>query len=147
MAKKAATGETMWETKIKDVNWLVADDSEKEIYAFQNSANGSNTKVYKVSNSGAELWKDEAKVKGSVVNFEILPNGLAIVSNVDNSGKSGIAKLAGGRSESKIGFLSAGTGEDLWDKAPKTKGYVQHFYIMDDGILFGIYEGLSLIHI
>ena len=141
LAKKAATGETMWETKIKDVNWLVADDSEKEIYAFQNSANGSNTKVYKVSNSGAELWKDEAKVKGSVVNFEILPNGLAIVSNVDNSGKSGIAKLAGGRSESKIGFLSAGTGEDLWDKAPKTKGYVQHFYIMDDGILFGIYEG------
>ena len=29
----------------------------------------------------------------------------------------------------------------LWDKAPKTKGYVQHFYIQDDGILFGIQQG------
>jgi hypothetical protein len=37
--------------------------------------------------------------------------------------------------------LNASNGEDLWDKAPKTKGYVQHFYIMDDGILFGIYQG------
>jgi outer membrane protein assembly factor BamB len=75
------------------------------------------------------------------VNFEILPEGLAIVSNVDNSGKSGLAKLASSRSESKIAFLSAANGEDLWEKAPKTKGYVQHFYIMDDGILFGIWEG------
>ncbi|PJC06848.1 MAG: hypothetical protein CO068_09140, partial [Flavobacteriaceae bacterium CG_4_9_14_0_8_um_filter_34_30] len=65
----------------------------------------------------------------------------AVVSNVDNSGKSGLAKLAASRAESKIAFLSASTGEDLWDKAPKTKGYVQHFYIMNDGILFGIYEG------
>ena len=69
------------------------------------------------------------------------PDGIAVVSNVDNSGKSKLMKLASGRSESKIAFLSATNGEDLWEKAPKTKGYVQHFYIMDDGILFGIYEG------
>ena len=36
---------------------------------------------------------------------------------------------------------AAKTGEDLWAQAPKTKGYVQHFYVMDDGILFGLQEG------
>ncbi|MDP5157039.1 MAG: PQQ-like beta-propeller repeat protein, partial [Flaviramulus sp.] len=30
---------------------------------------------------------------------------------------------------------------DLWEKAPKTKGWVQHFYVQDDGILFGIQQG------
>src|SRR5690606_10435768 len=73
--------------------------------------------------------------------FEILPKGIAVVSDVDNSGKKGIAKLASSASESKIAFLNAANGSDLWDKAPKTKGYVQHFYIMDDGILFGIQSG------
>ena len=141
IAKKAQTGETLWSNKMKNVNWMVADGTEKEIYAFQAVNNGSNTKIHKVGTNGQQLWEKERKVKGSVANFEILPNGLAVVSNVDNSGKKGIAKLAGGRSESKIAFLSAANGEDLWDKAPKTKGYVQHFYIMDDGILFGIYEG------
>lgn len=141
VAKKALTGDKLWENKIKNVSWLVTDPTEKEIYAFQPVNNGSNTKIYKVGVNGQNLWPDERKVKGSVSNFEILPEGLAVVSNVDNSGKKGIAKLAGGRSESKIAFLSATTGEDLWEKAPKTKGYVQHFYIMDDGILFGIFEG------
>lgn len=141
VAKKAKTGETLWENKMKRINWMVADESEKEIYAFESVNNGSNTKIHKVGSNGAQLWNDEQKVKGSIANFEILPNGLAVVSNVDNSGKKGLMKLAGGRSESKIAFLSATDGEDLWDKAPKTKGYVQHFYIMEDGILFGIYEG------
>jgi hypothetical protein len=97
--------------------------------------------IHKVDVNGSLLWSDPHKVKGTIVNFEILPQGLAVVSNVDNSGKSGLAKLASSRSESKIAFLSASNGEDLWEKAPKTKGYVQHFYIMDDGILFGIWEG------
>ena len=138
---KSHSGETLWENKIKNVNWMVADETETEIYAFESNANKTNMEIYKEGANGQELWQDAAKVKGQVVNFEILPQGLAVVSNVDNSGKSGIMKLASGRSESKIGFLSAQTGEDLWEKAPKTKGYVQHFYIMDDGILFGIYEG------
>lgn len=134
------TGQISWTAKIKDAKWMVADESETNIYVFEGT-NGGDTKINKISKSGAILWDKEQKVKGGVVNFEILPQGLAVVSNVDNSGKSGLGKLAGGRSESKIAFLSATDGEDLWDKAPKTKGYVQHFYIMDDGILFGIYEG------
>jgi len=135
------SGNIDWSIKVDDIKWMVADETEKEIYGFEVSANGSNMKVHKIGSNGSLLWPDPHKVKGHVVNFEILPEGLAIVSNVDNSGKSGLAKLASGRSESKIAFLSASNGEDLWEKAPKTKGYVQHFYIMDDGILFGIYEG------
>ncbi|MBX2827947.1 MAG: PQQ-like beta-propeller repeat protein [Flavobacteriaceae bacterium] len=135
------TGAIDWTIKADDIKWMVADESEQEIYGFEVAANGNNTKVHKIGSNGSLLWEDPHKVKGKVVNFEILPQGLAIVSNVDNSGKSKLMKLASGRSESKIAFLSASNGEDLWEKAPKTKGYVQHFYIMDDGILFGIYEG------
>lgn len=134
------TGDIIWETKVGGVNWMQADPSGKEIYTFEGRNNGD-TKVSKVSSTGAILWPKEQTLKGSVSRFEILPNGLAVVSDVDNSGKSGIGALAAGRSESKIAFLNTANGEDLWDKAPKTKGYVQHFYIMDDGILFGIYEG------
>lgn len=134
------TGEIAWEAKVGGVNWMQADPSGKEIYTFEGRNNGD-TRINKISSIGSILWPKEQRVKGGVSHFEILPKGLAVVSDVDNSGKSGIAKLAASRSESKIAFLSAANGEDLWDKAPKTKGYVQHFYIMDDGILFGIYEG------
>ena len=135
------TGDVLWTTKVDDIKWMVADASETEIYGVETTSNGKNSKIHKVSASGDLLWSEPHKLKGIVSNFEILPQGLAIVSNVDNSGKSGIMKLTSGRSESKIAFLSASNGEDQWEKAPKTKGYVQHFYIMDDGILFGIYEG------
>jgi len=134
------SGDMSWTAPVKNVNWMVADDSETNIYTFENMNNGD-TKINKINKSGGVLWDKERKVKGGVTNFEILPNGLAVVSNVDNSGKSGLGKLASSRSESKIAFLSATDGEDLWEKAPKTKGYVQHFYIMDDGILFGLFEG------
>ena len=60
------------------------------------------------------------------------------MSNKDDGGSNSVFAA---KNESEIGFLSAANGEDLWEKAPKTKGYVQHFYIMDDGILFGIYQG------
>jgi len=134
---KTPDGKTVWENKIKNVNWMVADETEKEIYAFNTNDNNTNTKIYKVGTAGEELWQDESKVKGIVTNFEILPQGLAVVSNTYNQDKGMLA----GKSESKIAMLSAQTGEDLWDKAPKTKGYVQHFYIEEDGILFGIQEG------
>jgi hypothetical protein len=137
-AKKAQTGETLWETKIKDVSWMVSDVSEKEIYAFQSVNQGKNTRIYKIGTNGAELWQDDRKVKGNIANFEILPNGLAVVSNTDDGGSNSVFAA---KNESNIAFLSASSGEDLWDKAPKTKGYVQHFYIMEDGILFGIYQG------
>jgi len=135
-----AGGEVIWTAKVDGVKWMQADATENEIYTFEGTNNGD-TRIFKINKSGSILWSKEQRVKGAVSNFEILPKGLAVVSNVDNSGKSGLAKLAASRAESKIAFLSASTGEDLWDKAPKTKGYVQHFYIMNDGILFGIYEG------
>lgn len=133
---KSHTGEDLWQTKIKGINWMVADETEKEIYGFETTTNGKNTRIHKIGSNGAELWQDDRKVKGIVSNFEILPQGLAVVSDV--AGGSGALAA---RSESKITMFSAATGEDLWDKAPKTKGYVQHFYVMEDGILFGIYEG------
>lgn len=133
---KSKTGETLWKNDIKNVNWMTSNASETDIYGFAATTNLKNTKIYKFNTNGSEAWPDERKVKGSVVNFEILPQGLAVVSNV--AGGSGALAA---KSESKITMLSASTGEDLWEKAPKTKGYVQHFYIMDDGILFGIQQG------
>lgn len=135
-----ASGNKQWEANVDNLSWMSADASGKEIYGFEERPNGD-TRIHKISSDGQLLWAQERKIKGKVTRFEILQQGLAIVSDVDNSGKSGIAKLASSASESKIGFLSAATGDDLWEKAPKTKGYVQHFYIMDDGILFGIESG------
>lgn len=138
---KSHTGEDLWENKIKSINWMVADATETEIYGFEATSNSKNTRIHKVGKNGEELWNDDRKIKGSISNFEITPKGLAVVGDVAPSGKKGLAKLAASKAQSNISFLSASTGEDLWDKAPKTKGYVQHFYIMDDGILFGIQEG------
>lgn len=130
------TGNVLWENELKSVGWMVADKAEKNIYAFTATANRKNTKIYKLNANGSSAWADERKVKGSVSNFQILPQGLAVVSDV--SGGSGTFAA---KSESKIALLDAANGNDLWEKAPKTKGYVQHFYIMDDGILFGIGSG------
>lgn len=134
------SGKTTWTTKVDDISWVTADETGTEIYAFEETQ-GGDTKIYKVKNDGTILWEKGVRIKGKISRFEILPQGLAIVSDVDNSGKKGLAKLASAASESKIGFLNAADGSDLWEKAPKTKGYVQHFYVMDDGILFGIQEG------
>lgn len=135
---KAETGELLWQNDMKNMNVLVADETEKEIYAFEGVNQGKNTRIHKLGINGAELWKDDQKVKGVVVNFEILTNGIAVVSNQNDGGSNSVFAT---KNESNIAFLSATTGEDLWDKAPKTKGYVQHFYVMEDGILFGIFEG------
>lgn len=134
---KTHDGKTLWENKVKNAQWMTTNMDEKDIYAFETNPNKTNTEIYKIGTDGAEVWKDAAKVQGVVSKFEILPQGLVVVSDKDTSGKSILA----GRSESKIMLFSATNGEDLWDKAPKTKGFVQHFYTMDDGILFGIYEG------
>ncbi len=135
---KAQTGELIWQNDMKNMNALVADASETEIYAFEIVNQGKNTRIHKVGINGAELWKDDKKVKGQIVNFEILPNGIAVVSNQTDGGNESVFARS---NESNIAFLNASNGEDLWEKAPKTKGYVQHFYIMEDGILFGIYQG------
>ncbi|WEK35616.1 MAG: cadherin repeat domain-containing protein [Candidatus Pseudobacter hemicellulosilyticus] len=135
-----ASGNILWTAKADKLSWMSVDRSGKEIYGFEERPNGD-TRIHKISVTGEMLWADERKIKGKLTRFEILPKGLAVVSDVDNSDKKGIAKLASAASESRIAFLSAADGSDLWDKAPKTKGYVQHFYIMDDGILFGIASG------
>lgn len=135
------SGNVLWENELKYIGWMVADKTEKDIYAFASTSNKKNTKIYKIGSNGASTWADERKVKGNISNFQILPQGIAVVSDVADSGKKGLGKLAAAKAESKITLLSASNGEDLWEKAPKTKGYVQHFYIMDDGILFGIKEG------
>lgn len=133
---KSHSGKELWKNKIKGINWLISDETEKEIYGFETTTNGKNTRIHKIGSNGEELWKDDRKVKGIVSKFEILPQGLAVVSNV-TGGKSAFSA----KSESKITMFDTKTGEDLWAKAPKTKGYVQHFYTMSDGILFGIYSG------
>lgn len=131
------SGNIAWESKVDDITWMTADATGKEIYAFEEKP-GGDTKIHKISNTGQLLWKDAQKVKGKVSNFQILPQGLAVVSDVADTGSKSIFAAA---AESKIGFMNAANGEDLWEKAPKTKGYVQHFYVMEDGILFGIREG------
>ena len=136
-----ANGKVLWTNKdVDDITWITSDVSGKEIYTFEERQNGD-TRIHKISSTGTILWEKERKIKGKVSRFEILPQGLAVVSDVDNSGKSGLAKLASSASESKIAFLNATDGSDLWEKAPKTKGYIQHFYILEDGILFGLFEG------
>lgn len=130
------TGNQLWESKIDDVTWLTADATGKEIYTFEITQSGD-TKINKISNDGKVLWKDSQKVKGRVSRFQILPQGLVIVSDVSPAGESVFAAKA----ESKIMLFNPSNGEDLWDKAPKTKGYVQHFYVVEDGILYGIQSG------
>lgn len=135
---KSHTGADVWENKVKGINWMVADATGTEIYGFETTTNGKNTRIHKIGKNGDELWKDDRKVQGNVSNFEITPKGLAVVSDKNDGGSSSVLAT---KNESEIAFLSASTGEDVWDKAPKTKGYVQHFYIQDDGILFGIQQG------
>ena len=131
-----STNTRVWTAKVDDLSWLTSDESGNEIYGFE-VTNGGDTKIHKISSSGQILWKDSQKVKGTISRFEILPQGIAVVSDVaDNDGG-----VFAARAESKIAMFSAKDGQDLWDKAPKTKGYVQHFYVMDDGILFGIQSG------
>ncbi|MEZ4839821.1 hypothetical protein [Flavobacterium sp.] len=141
MRVDVSNGKVLWTNKdVDDITWITADATGKEIYTFEERQNGD-TRIHKVSSSGTNLWEKERKIKGKVSRFEILPQGLAVVSDVDNSGKSGLVKLASAASESKIAFLNSADGSDLWEKAPKTKGYIQHFYIVEDGILFGLFEG------
>ncbi|MFC7444757.1 hypothetical protein C7H62_1587 [Mesoflavibacter sp. HG96] len=135
---KSHSGQDLWTTKIKGINWMVSDKTEKEIYGFETTVNGKNTRIHKIGADGKALWQDDRKVKGIVSNFEILPQGIAVVSNKSDGGDKSVFSQ---KNESEIAFLSASTGEDLWEKAPKTKGYVQHFYVQEDGILFGIQQG------
>lgn len=135
-----ATGVVKWTASVKNATQISSSDETNEVYAFRTK--GGNTVVYKIdANSGNLLWADGNKLKGNLDRYEFTKAGLAVVTNIDNSGKKGLGKLASARSQSKIYLLDSNSGADLWEKSPKTKGFVNHFYIEDDGILFGVASG------
>lgn len=139
-----STGSVKWTAEVKNATSILANDVTKEIYAFRSK--GTNTVVYKVNaDSGASLWPEGNKLKGVISRVEFTDNGLAIVTNVLSSGKKGLAGKLGnamkGSGTSKVYFLDLNSGTDLWAKSPKTKGIIEHFYIEDDGIIFGVSDG------
>ena len=74
------TGNIVWENKeLSKISWLTSDPSGKEIYAFEKKGDG--TRIHKISSTGNLLWQKERKIKGSIHQFQILPNELACVSN------------------------------------------------------------------
>jgi len=135
------TSKVVWSTEVKNINWVQA--TGKSIYAFSNVGNGKKTKMYKINENGKFAWEDGYTVRGKVRTVSDLEKGVAVLSDVDNSNKGGgmLMKMAMGKSESKIYFLDAKTGKDLWEKAPKTKGFISHFYTEDDAIIFGVGSG------
>lgn len=139
-----SSGDVKWESDVKNATQIITNEDTNEIYAFRTK--GSNTVVYKIdANSGSSLWPEGNKVSGGISRIEFTEHGLALVTNIVSSGKKGLAgKLAnkiGGAGQSKIYLLDLNTGADLWGKSPKTKGFVSHFYIEPDGVLFGVASG------
>ncbi len=138
------TGTVKWTAAVKNATSITTNEETKEIYAFRSK--GTNTVVYKVNaETGAVMWPEGNKLKGVISRVEFTPRGLAIVTNILSSGKKGLMGKVGnklkGSGTSKIYLLDLNTGADLWDKSPKTKGIVDHFYIEEDGILFGVASG------
>jgi len=134
---KTFDGETVWQNDVKNISAIYVDDDA--IYGIVSGAMRGKSKdeIFKMDTNGNEVWEDGVKIKGSLSNFQITDKGVAVVTNKEG----GSSTISFKKAESEIEFLDAATGEDLWDKAPKTKGYVQHFYEVEDGFLFGIFEG------
>jgi hypothetical protein len=139
-----STGEIKWNAEVKNATGIVTLEETNEMYAYRSK--GDNTVVYKIDyKSGNLLWSEGNKIKGVISRYEFTPHGLAIVTNILSSGKKGLAGKIGnsmkGSGTSKIYLLDLKTGVDLWAKSPKTKGIISHFYIEDDGIIFGVSSG------
>ena len=139
-----SSGATKWTSDVKNATSILSNEETKEVYAFRTK--GSNTVVYKVdADSGNSIWLEGNKLKGVINNVKFTDHGLAIVTNVLSSGKKGlvgkIANKAKGSGTSKVYLLDFKNGQDLWDKSPKTKGIINHFYIENDGIIFGVASG------
>ena len=139
-----SSGAVKWEADVKNATRIITNDVTNEVYAFRTK--GANTVVYKIdASNGASLWPEGNKLSGAISRIEFTDHGLALVTNIAGSAKKGLGgKLAnkiGGGGQSKIYLLDLATGADLWDKSPKTKGFVNHFYIEPDGILFGVASG------
>lgn len=139
-----SSGTVNWTSDVKNATSILSNEVTKEVYAFRTK--GTNTVVYKVdANSGNSIWPEGNKLKGVINNVKFTDHGLAIVTNVLSSGKKGlvgkIANKAKGSGTSKVYLLDFKNGQDLWDKSPKTKGIINHFYIEEDGIIFGVASG------
>ncbi len=140
-----SSGSAKWTADVKNATSILSNEQTKEVYAFRTK--GTNTVVYKVdANSGNSIWTEGNKLKGVVNNIRFTDHGLAIVTDIVSSGnKKGlmgkVANKMKGTGTSKVYLLDFKTGEDLWDKSPKTKGIINHFYIEDDGIIFGVASG------
>ena len=134
------TGAEIWTADVKNATSISSNFETNELYAFR--ARNKNTQVYKIDiKTGALVWPEGNKLKGLLSQYRFTKGGLAVVTDVDNSGKSKLMKLASGKSQSKMYLLDTKSGADLWEKSPKTKGYVDHFYVEDKGILFGVATG------
>ena len=123
-----SSGNVLWTAPVKNITSITANNNA--IYAYQSNNNGKNTTIYKVDMNGKLVWKEGNKLKGKVRKAEYLDKGIAILT--DTEGKN---------PQSKIYFLDANSGTDLWKKAPKTKGLVSHFYTEKDGVIFGVATG------
>jgi len=135
-----STGKEIWQAKVKNANSIITNTKTQEIYAF--AGKKDNSVVYKVnSEKGNLLWAEGNKLKGTIARTEFTDKGLAILTNVVSSKKSGLMKKLSGNGTSKIYFLDLKSGKDLWAKTPKAKTFINHFYIEDDGILFGMSGG------
>ena len=119
------TKNTLWTAKVKEVSFI--NENDNSIYAYKSKNKGKNTEVFKINMNGKLLWEDGKKLNGTIGQIKYLPEGIAIYTNR--------------KSDSKIYFLDANSGNDLWKKAPKTKGFISHFYTEKDGILFGVTSG------
>ncbi|TXG34714.1 PQQ-binding-like beta-propeller repeat protein [Seonamhaeicola maritimus] len=133
------SGAIKWTAEIKNATNIVTNEASKEVYAFRSK--DDNTVVYKVnSDSGSVLWPEGNKIKGVISRIEFTEHGLAIVTNILSGGSKLASKLKGSGT-SKVYLLDLNSGADLWDKSPKTKGIINHFYVEDDGIIFGLSDG------
>jgi len=127
-----STGAVKWTADVKNATSIMTNEDTKEIYAFRSK--GTNTVVYKVNaDNGSVLWPEGNKLKGVISRVEFTSSGLAVVTNILSSGKKGLAGKLGnklkGSGTSKVYLLDLNSGADLWDKSPKTKGIINHFYI------------------
>jgi len=143
-AYNISSGSEVWTADVKNAIQISSNDETNEVYAFRGKK--SNMEVFKINASNGSLaWAEGNKLKGQLARYEFTPKGLAIVTNIVSSGKKGlmgkIANAAKGSGTSKVYLLDTNTGHDLWEKSPKTKGIISHFYIEDDGILFGVSSG------
>jgi len=139
-----SSGNEKWKAKVGNANTVITNEETQEIYAFKQKK--TNSVVYKINaNNGNSMWAKENKIKGVVSIIKFTDHGLAIVTNIVSSGKKGlvggVANKIKGSGKSKVYLLDMNSGADLWEKSPKTKGIISHFYVEKDGILFGVATG------